>query len=190
MKNIKFINMAKNTNLLNLAKGTATKKAAPAKKPATKVVEKVLTPEEKRDIKAKETVKDLLDGVNLEITAPKKEDLLEVEEGEPKSGDIWLQEQVALLASENEVLKSELAVAKIDYQKIFNENQAIKNGAGIQNDGDLKGGVLTLFHEIQSNYIKMGFDPMTHNPNLIIPPAAFMNRMILFFPFLQKEKRF
>jgi hypothetical protein len=179
--------MANNGNLLKLAKGTSEKKATPAKK-ATKVVEKKLTPEEQRNLKAKETVKNLLDGVDLEITT-KKEELLEVEE-EPKSGDIWLQEQVALLASENEILKTELMVAKNDFQKLLAENQALKNGGGAQNDGNIKAGVLTLFHEIQSNYIKMGFDPLTHNPNLIIPPAAFMNRMILFFPFLQQEKRF
>ena len=181
--------MANNGNLLKLAKGTSEKKATPAKK-TTKVVEKVLTPDEARNLKAKETVKNLLDGVDLEITT-KKEELLELatDNGPEKSGDIWLQEQVALLASENEILKTELMVAKNDFQKLLNENQTLKNGGGA-NDGNIKAGVLTLFHEIQSNYMKMGFDPMTHNPNLIIPPAAFMNRMILFFPFLQQEKRF
>ena len=76
---------------------------------------------------------------------------------------IGLQDQVALLTSENELLKGELAVAKGDYQRIFNENQRIKAGAGVQNDEELKKGVLTIFHEIQSQYMKiLGSDPMVY----------------------------
>ena len=181
--------MAKsNKSLVNLALG-GNKKATPAKKKEV-VVEKKLSPEEERDLKAKETVKNLLDGAEINLTPkPKEEDLLEVDETQVKSAD-WLQDQVALLTSENELLKGELAVAKGDYQRIFNENQRIKAGAGVQNDEELKKGVLTIFHEIQSQYMKNpGFRP-DGIPNFFILPVAFINRLIVFFPFLAKEKRF
>ena len=189
--------MAKsNKSLVNLALG-GNKKATPAKKKEV-VIEKKLTPEEEkelkdeeRDLKAKETVKNLLDGAEISLTPKVKEndDLLEVDETQVKSAD-WLQDQVALLTSENELLKGELAVAKGDYQRIFSENQRVKSGAGVQNDEELKKGVLTIFHEIQSQYMKNpGFRP-DGIPNFFILPVAFINRLIVFFPFLAKEKRF
>lgn len=182
-----------NKKLLNLAKGKKNNSEnTKIVKEKDKVVEIKLTPEQERDIKAKETVKNLLDSVDLEI-ANKKEDLFEIESvetEESKSNNIWLQEQIELLTSENQLLKTDLNVARGDFQKLLNEVQHLKNNPAVNNDNNIKNGVLSLFHEIQSNYIKMGFDPVTHNPNLIIPPAAFMNRMILFFPFLQNEKRF
>jgi hypothetical protein len=180
--------MAKSTKqLVNLAKGV--KKVTPVKKEV--VPEKVLTPAEERDIKAKEVVKELLSDsdVDLTLTPKPKEDLLEVEE-EPTGSDIWLQEQVAALTSENQLLKGELEVMKVDFQKMLNENQRVKSGAGVQNDGELKNGILTIFHEIQSNYMKNpGLTPYG-TPNFVIVPPAFLNRLIVYFPFLQKEKRF
>jgi hypothetical protein len=191
--------MAKsNKQLVNLAKGSIKK---PVAEKVVKVAEKVLTPDEERDLKAKETVKSLLDGVDLSITKP-KEDLLEVADDDTPpipgdGGDIWLQEQVAALTSENENLRNELSVAKSDYQRIFNENQQIKNGLGVQTDGDLKNGILTIFHELQSNYMKMGFSSAPRQevipqgePNFRIAPAAFINRLIMYFPFLKDQKRF
>ena len=81
--------MAKsNKSLVNLALG-GNKKATPAKKKEV-VVEKKLSPEEERDLKAKETVKNLLDGAEINLTPkPKEEDLLEVDETQVKSAD-WL----------------------------------------------------------------------------------------------------
>ena len=182
--------MAKsNKSLVNLALG-GNKKTTPAKKKEV-VIEKKLTPEEERDLKAKETVKNLLDDAEISLTPKVKEndDFLEVDETQVKSAD-WLQDQVALLTSENELLKGELAVAKGDYQRIFNENQRIKAGEGLQNDDELRKGVLTIFHEIQSQYMKNpGFRP-DGIPNFFILPVAFINRLIVFFPFLAKEKRF
>ena len=182
--------MAKSTKqLVNLAKGGA-KKPAPVKKEV--VPEVVLTKEEERDLKAKEVVKELLSDsdVDLTLTAKPKEDLFELEDQEPTSGDIWLQEQVAALTSENAILKSELDVMRVDFQKMLNENQRVKSGAGLQNDGELKKGVLTIFHEIQSNYLKNpGLTPYG-TPNFVIVPPAFLNRLIVYFPFLQGEKRF
>jgi hypothetical protein len=189
-----------NKKLVNLATG---KGKTPAKEVAKKekVVEKVLSPEEQRDLKAKETVKELLTGVELDLTVKPKEELLEMggdeDGGVENAGDVWLQEQVAALTSENEVLKIENDTLKLNYQKILAENQAIKAGAGIQSDNDLKTGILTIFHELQSNYIKMGFNQQPRQeivqqgePNFRIAPAAFINRLIVFFPFLAKEKRF
>lgn len=183
--------MAKNSKLISMATG-GTKK--PVQKEVVKKVKeivKTLTPEEERDIKAKETVKSLLDGVELDIVPKeKKEDeLLEVDSSTTQNSE-WLQEQVALLASENELLKHDFAVAKSDYQRIFAENQAVKSSAGIQSDDDMKNGLLTVFHELQSQYMKNpGFTPYG-TPNFVIVPAAFINRLIVFFPFLAKEKRF
>ena len=183
--------MAKSTKqLVNLAKGGG-KKAAPVKKEEVVPAEVILTKEEERDLKAKEVVKELLSDtdVDLTLTAKPKEDLLEVEQ-EPTGGDIWLQEQVAALTSENQLLKGEIEVMRTDYQKMLNENQRIKSGAGVQNDGELKNGILTIFHEIQSNYLKNpGLTPYG-TPNFVIVPPAFLNRLIVYFPFLQNEKRF
>jgi len=175
-----------NKSLVSLAKG---KKTAPAIK-KEKVVEKILSKDEERDLKAKETVKELLTDVELDLTVKPKDELLEVENEEQAKGGEWLQEQVALLSSENELLRIENQTLKGDYQKMLNENMAIKSGAGIQGDNEVKNGVLTIFHEIQSQYMKNpGFTPYG-TPNFVIVPAAFINRLIVFFPFLAKEKRF
>lgn len=185
---------AKSSNLVKLA--TGGKKTTPVKKEEKKEVvkEKVLSPTEQRDLKAKEVVKELLDDVNLDISGKNKkadDDVLVLEQ-EPK-GSEWLQEQVSLLASENQNLRNDLQVAKADYTRIFNELQRFKGGGGGASDEELKRGVLTIFHEIQSNYMKNpGFttQPTVGTPNFVIVPVAFLNRMIQFFPFLAKEKRF
>jgi hypothetical protein len=176
--------MAENNKLLNLAK-SGGKKASPAKKTGTK--EKEITPEEQRDLKAKAKVKELLDGASL--APPKEDDLLEISK-EEQHGTEWLQEQVSALSSENQLLKADLNAAKEDYQKVFAENQRIRTGAGIQDESALKTGVLTIFHEIQSNYLKNPGNTQYGTPNFVIVPPAFLNRMIMYFPFLQKEKRF
>lgn len=183
--------MVKNSNLVKLATGTKkTAQKEVVKK--EKVVEKILTPEEKRDLKAKETVKSLLTGVDLEIKDKSKEELLEIDTApiSDDKGDMWLQEQVSLLSSENVNLRNELDVAKDSYAKIFAENQHIKGNAGTTNDGEIKGQVIKLFHELQANYMNMGKDQYTGEPNFRIVPGSFLNRLILFFPFLQQEKRF
>jgi hypothetical protein len=176
--------MAKsNKSLVNLATGKK-----PVVKKEEKVTKKLLTPEEERDLKAKETVNKLLSGADLTPPKEKKDELLEVE---PEvKGNEWLQEQVSLLSSENVVLRNDLDVAKDSYARIFAENQRIKTGAGIADEGVLKSQVIKLFHELQSNYINMGKDQYTGDPNFRIIPGAFLNRLIQFFPFLQQEKRF
>jgi hypothetical protein len=180
--------MAKsNKSLVSLATG---KNKASAND--IEVVDKVTTPEEERKLKAKETVDKLLENVDLSLE--KKDDLLELATSETRQeveGAEWLQEQVALLSSENELLKNDLAAAKDNYVKIFSEFQNLKGGtAGVQDDGVTKSQVIKLFNELQSNHLAMGKNQMTGEPNFRIHPIAFMNRLILFFPFLDKEKRF
>jgi hypothetical protein len=179
--------MAK-SSLVKLA--TGGKKTVPVKKEEKKVVEKKLTPDEERDLKAKERVKELLQGVDLSLEK-KEDELLEMDEPQTMvEGSNWLQEQVSLLASENELLKIDLANAKEGYAKMFEELQRVKANGGAQGDSELMKGILTVFHELQSNYVKNPGNRQDGIPNFIIVPPAFLNRLIMFFPFLQQEKRF
>lgn len=181
-------------SLVKLAKGMG--KSTQVKKPENKVVEKPKTLEEERDLKAKAKVIELLQDVDLEPKKVKNEEIFEFSNEEMKGKD-WLQEQVGLLSSENELLKNDLANAKNDYAKIFAENQQLKSGGSIQNDSEIKETITKIFHELQSNYMNMGTNSTPRQevipagtPNFRIAPIAFMNRLIMYFPFLQKEKRF
>lgn len=181
--------MAKKDNLVKLAKGKKETPVAPAvKKEEVKVPEKVLTSEEERDLKTKAKVDELLDGIKLTPdTEEKKEDLLEVEEDEPK-GVEWLEEQMSRLTEENEKLKAEANLAKEDYSKLFGAFQQQKNAVVLNDNPNgsdtlLKTKVVQLFNEIQANHLALGH-------NFVIVPVAFLNRLILFFPFLDDQKRF
>lgn len=170
-------------NLAGIAKksGTATKRKPAAKKPAAKKPvtrkkpvakkEPELSPEEIRDQKAKAKVDELLQDVDL--TLEKKDDLLELDET-PEAGDIqsveWLQEQVTLQAQQIEGLRGELAQARVE-----NPVAAVS--------GAEKEAVLTLFNELQENYTRMGANFQVRFP-------AFLNRMIMFFPFLAEHKKY
>ena len=166
----------KNDDVVGLAKATAKKptaKKTAAKKP---------TAQELRDKKAKETVDKLLEDSPI-VTLDKKEELLELDEptkDEPK-GVEWLEEQVTLLNQKNEALSAELGVVKA-------ENQALKLGGG-SNDGEVQKIVVQLFDELQENYIKMGIDNRGIG-NFRIYTPGFLNRLIKFFPFLEKHKRY
>jgi hypothetical protein len=180
--------MAK-SNLIKLAKG-GTKKDT--KKPVEKkVVKEVpLTPEQERDLKAKQKVKELLNDV--EFVPKSSEDILELEEKRGEGVD-WLTEEVTKLTSENEQLKE-------DYRKIFEENKRLKAGKpGIVAESStpvdeslVKAKLVQLFDELQVNYMKNpGMSPVYPGvPNFTIHPVAFMERMIMFFPFLAKEKKY
>lgn len=177
-------------NLVKMAKGfdrnIVTSKTE--KSVEDKVSEKTLTHDEERDLKAKQKVEELLHDVSL--TPEKNNDLLDVDE--PK-GVEWLTEQVDALTAENELLKNDLAAAKDDYAKLFSENQNLKTArSAITNnvDSETKAIVIRVFNELQSEYMRnpgVRFDGI---PNFTIHPVSFMNRLILFFPFLAKEKRF
>jgi len=172
----------KNDDVIGLAKsGTATSKKPAARKPAAKKPttrrkptpkkEPELTPEQIRNQKAKERVTNLLQGVDL--TLEKKEELLELDET-PVAGDSenveWLQEQITLLTQINEQLKSDLEAAKLG-----SPTAAVAGGS------DEK--VLTLFNELQENYLRM-------RGNFEVRFPAFLNRMIMFFPFLAQHKKY
>lgn len=175
----------KDDKLISLVK--RGRKPGVAKKPEVKV-EKPLSLEEERDVKAKARVEELLYGVDLTLK-DKEKDVTYGKSEEPK-GMEWLQEQVGLLSSENENLRNEMNVAKEAYSKILSENQRIKTGSGVINDEEIMKGVMTIFHEIQSGYLKNPGATQMGTPSFVIFPAAFLNRMIMYFPFLKKEKRF
>jgi hypothetical protein len=175
--------MAKES-LLKLAKGGGKKNETTAKKSVEK--EKIvvpITPAEERDMKAKAKVEELLQDVPM--TIEKQEVLLDVAEDEPQKGVEWLEEQMTLLSDSNQNLIAELELAKGDYQRLFEENQRLKSGVNSStfDDGQVMANVIAVFNELQSNYMQFG-------QNFIIYPVAFMNRLVMFFPFLQNEKRF
>lgn len=178
--------MANKDNLIKLAKGDDKTKTPVVKKTVEKkVIEKKITPAEERDIKTKKKVEELLKDV--ELTPKKDDEPLEI--NTKSKGDVeWLGEQVSKLSEENEKLRSEAALAKEDYNKIFADFQQLKKGDGIVltntiDDSALKTKITQLFGEIQANYLSMG-------RNFVIVPAAFLNRLILFFPFLGSDKKF
>jgi len=175
-------------NLVNLAKGGGKKpevkvsKPAP-KKPEVKVVEKPKTPEEERDIKAKQRVEELLNGVDL---MPKKEEeqLLEIEQ--PKEGLEWLEEQVSLLSEQNEFLRSELGVAKADYSKLFEQSQGGRGG-NVSSNETVPQNVLIMFNELQNNLLGQNQERTSWSTVNVI---HVLNQMLSLFPFTEKYKKF
>jgi hypothetical protein len=174
--------MAKKSNLSRVAKkSTTTARTAKAK---TTTAEKTQTVESKEE-KTKRKVDELLS--DLPIDPKKKDDLLELDESSEVTIDKesvgWLQEQLGKLAEENEKYKREAEEAKANYKKLFDDFQKIKEGKNVVTDAELKQNVSTVFNELQSNYFKFG-------KNFVIAPVAFMNRLVMYFPFLEKQKKF
>jgi hypothetical protein len=172
--------MNKNNKLLSFAKGenkTTQKKVDPK------------TPEEERDLKAKEKVGELLKDIKL--TPTNEDDLLEISmpSKNDEDGVKWLTDQVAVLSEENEKLRLDAEFYQENYQKILNENQQIKSGAGIVDDSTVKLKVLELFNELQNNYMSMGFSPSGESNFRVIFPA-FLERMVVFFPFLGDKRKY
>lgn len=175
--------MEQKKNLASLSKGTkTTKKTSTSTRGKTTNKSTAKTKKEdvisERDLKAKETVSKLLDEVPLRN---KKEDT-KMETTEIKKGTEWLEEQLQTLTEKNEALEKEAVQAKENYKKIFEDFQKLKNS----NDGQPnpeKEKVLELFNELQDNYGKLG-----QNFRVFFP--AFLNRMVMFFPFLSKHKRY
>ena len=118
------------------------------------------------------------------MTLEKKDDLLVLDEETPVAGDSndveWLQEQVAVLSEANEQLRSDLEAASIG---------APAPGAG-GNEGALKQSVVALFNELQENHLKLGTNPQTGVGNFRIYCPGFLNRMMVFFPFLREHKKY
>jgi hypothetical protein len=171
----------KNKKLIGLATGKKTTTAKVVKKPV--VVEKKITPEEDRNIKAKQTVERLLEGSSL---IPKKDEPIFELITEKNQGNVeWLEEQLALLTSENEVLKNELATAKNDYAKLLNKTQ--NNGSNEFANETINQNILALFNELQNNLLG-------HNQERTVWTTAniphLLNKMLLMFPFTANIKKF
>lgn len=122
------------------------------------------------DEKAKERVEELLKDVDID--PKKRDDLLEFVEETPEMENQkkWLEEQLANLSEENEALKKENVELK---------NQLNSTGG----DDRLQATVANLFNELQKEHFKRGSKFHIH-------PIPFMKRMITFFPFLEKERKF
>ena len=119
----------KENKLMSLAKGAKKAVVPVVKKVEVKKVVKKTTPEEERDLKAKETVAKLLEDIPLNPNEKVKEqEKSEVASSTQLNDNSWLQEQVEALSSEMELLRTELGEAKENYAKIFAENQRLKNG--------------------------------------------------------------
>ncbi len=188
--------MAK-TNLLKLAKGT-NKKTVPAslktaKTSAVKKIEKIITPEEERTLKAKRKVEELLQDVSVaQIKAMPVEE--EQESAYSSDANEWLEEQTSMLGNDVEILRNELANAKEDYRILLEKYQANGNNNGIVlnsgNDGDVAKSVIAFFNDFQNNYARMQGNGADGKPNMLIWPTNFMKLMVQFFPFLVDYKRF
>ncbi|MFW6246583.1 MAG: hypothetical protein ACOC22_00205 [bacterium] len=175
--------MEEKKNLASLSKGTKTTgkttKKPVVKKRATKTSteknnDKVIS---NRELKAKETVSKLLDEVPL-----RKKEEVQPQTSEIKRGTEWLEEQLQILTEKNEKLEKDAVEAKENYKKIFDDFQKLKQSkAGESNPEKEK--VIQLFNELQDNYGKLGQNFRVYFP-------AFLNRMVMFFPFLKTYKKF
>lgn len=175
--------MARKSNLSRVAKkGTSTVKTAKTNKTTNE--KKTSTVENKNDL-ARRKVDELLS--DLPIDPKKKDGLLELDESSEitvdKQSVEWLQEQLTKLADENEKYKKEAEEAKINYKKIYDDFQKIREGKNIVTDDEIKQKVSTVFNELQTNYLKYG-------KNFVIAPVAFMNRMVMYFPFLKNQRKY
>lgn len=98
-----------------------------------------------------------------------------------KEGVDWLEEQLIQLGEESKSLRKELDAANT---KLSSLNDSV---FGYNSTVEL--GVIELFNELQLGYMSAGFNQ--HNqPNFYVNFPAFLNRMILFFPFLENHKKY
>lgn len=192
--------LAKKTSSTTKKTGTTTKSSTPAKRgrpkketpksedvvlkktndvvevknKETKVEDKIVSNKtnemieliESKKEEAKNKVNELLYGTDISDSI--KDEIIELDNKKVKEME-WLIETNKQLTDEVERLDKEL-----------------KNSGG--ND-QLKNQIIRVFEEIQNNYLKMGVNSFGES-NLRIAPASFMNRLIMFFPFLGEYKRF
>jgi len=180
------------SNLVKLAKNSNNKKSNSKK---NSIVDKKLSPKDEIEIKAKKKVDEILGDDLLIFDATRKtvaqlstdeNDNIELDDKSNKKGIEWLTEEITKLTNENEILKEE-------YNKLFNEYNELKKSKEefATNESDLiKNGLIRLFNELQDNYMRNPGLTRLGTPNFIIFPVAFMERMIMFFPFLEKERRY
>jgi len=178
--------------LLKLAKGGTNKTTTIKKNVVTNVVKPSHTAEDERKLKAKAKVDELLQDINL--NPDKKENIITTSSEQSTKQEVvgveWLEEQLELLTEKNKSLTAELELTKADYFRIYEELRKFKNGTGILDDGDVKTNVVKLFSELQDALFSMGINPTTNTPNLIIYPVAFLNKLIVFFPFLDSYRKY
>lgn len=182
-------------NVIGIAKGTAKKtqkkptKAKPMVKENVKsieIVDDLIELADDKKLKVKRKIDEILKDIELE---PKlKEKIMDIDT-EHKDGIEWLEEQLNLSTELNDKLRSELGDARDDYKKIYEENQRLKSGdVSVVNESAVVNNIKNLFLEIQDNYYKMGFNQYGKS-NLIISPHNFMERLVMFFPFLKELKK-
>ena len=181
-------------NLAQIAKGgngkntgNSRKKVTPEKKETTVIAEKpIITPEEERNLKAKETVEKLLEGVDL---IPKKEGVTQtvtIDKNE-KDGIEWFEEQAALLSEQVENLKLELAQSKEDYTILYQELQNKKGSNGNMLNETIVQNILLMFNELQNNLT--GRNP-ERTPHDIVKIEYLLKQMMTMFPFTEQYRRF
>lgn len=160
--------MTNKKNLTSLAKSRTT---STRKKSTTNRSSKSTTTKntDDRDLKAKQKVEELLQDIELtkenKNTTPKNEEIID------KKGVEWLEEQLQILTEKNENLEKEIA----------------KNKS--QNNSSVEEKILQLFNELQEGY-KNNPGYYDGRPNFIIHFPAFLNRMVMFFPFLKEHIKF
>lgn len=167
-------------NLAKIAKGGGKKNVTTPQ--VEKVVEKPKTPEEERDLKAKQKVEELLQGVEF---TPKKEEPETIVVN--KGGAEWLEEQVVLLSDQAEKLKTELAQAKEDYTRIYQELQNKKGNPNNLLNETLVQNVLIMFNELQNNFTGRNQERFAHD---IVKIEYLLKQMLLLFPFTEQYRRF
>ena len=173
--------MTTKSNLVGLAKGTKKTTAAP-KKPTPKVVEKPKTQEEVRDIKAKQKVEELLQSVELMPNKIVKEEAEVIIKG--GEGIEWLEEQLSLQTEQIEVLKTELAQAKDDYTRLY-QNQ--NKGSNSMLTETTNQNILLLFNELQGNLL--GNNPEKTSWETV-SVRHILNQLMQLFPFTENYRRF
>lgn len=167
-------------------KPTEKQQAVVKAKPVVTPTVKVLTPDEERDLKAKQKVNELLSDVEF---IPKTEEVVTpvveaaVESKELNNGVEWLEEQINLLTEENGQLKIDLNQAREDYGKLFEQYQ---NKSGDSNDTTVQN-VLILFNELQDNFI--GNNPQ-RTQWTSVQISHILKQMLVLFPFTRNYQKF
>ena len=176
--------MPKGTSLIGLAKGT--KKTTTSPKKSVKKIEKPKTQEEERDIKAKAKVEELLQSVELTPNKIIKEDTPVIVH-EKREGIEWLEEQVTLLSEQSETLRNELAQAKDDYARLFQDFNNKKGNSNNMLNETIVQNILLLFSELSAN-------ASGNNPEKTIWKTVeiryLIMQMLQLFPFTERHKRF
>lgn len=176
-------------NLAEIAKkgkGTTPKTAPKTAKPKkvienkeTEVIEsiedktnEVLNLIDDKQKKARIKVEELLQ--DIDMTQSVKKEIIE-QDNEKNRNLEWLEDNYKLISDAYEKSRKEVS----DLKEKLKENESYQTEKV----------VIKLFTEIQDNYFKMGKNRYGE-PNLVISPVAFMNRLVTFFPFLAEHKKF